>query len=601
MGDYHSTSNRDSQDSHSYDSGFEHDLNEAIQLSLQDYRNDTCSHSQNTGSTYVNFNTDGTYFISDAVPKGPNDLFNPNHILENLFMLFKIRGKVTNGSESSSSKFPGSQSWSSETEHTEASLYYAIGRDHLNDILNTLFGKDQYRSVENYEIESWCHHGFANHSEGILFWGLLQSRSGPCGVLASVQSYMIRSILFNYSFYGELSFMLQNKSAEEVLMALNDMFFNYISMKIPEFPRGDCINLHPFLEFLYTIPLVESLCNILYNVAPKSVYNIILYDKLKDNYDPFDSLLLESTYTYRTFDNINSVANYLFNNLDKVTGKLGVISFVVSVVCTRTLEKVKDDMDDPSHPLIGPYGHCSQELVNLLLHGRAVSNVFNGDKVIDDNSSASLTLKGIGFQNTLGFLTDLEAMRLYKVGSFYKNPLVPIWVISSHNHYSVLFGLDGSACSLSQSDMIEQNLTEAWSKIDTQDNKYIEVNSLGSLLGMLGIRNLLRDAMNSIEIVSGLVLWTNMLAWYSSVVAERTQTKSGVSNTLTLFHYDGNEKKTPLHKVTVENDHVFVADPFNGVDANIVGTVDDSYTNIGRIVWTRWPRTSVKCSVVPTD
>ncbi|UKK02956.2 hypothetical protein MACK_003057 [Theileria orientalis] len=590
MGDYHPSNNTDSQDSYSHNSSFENDLNEAIQLSLQDYRNDSCSYSQNTGSTYVNFNTNGTYFISDVISKGPNDLFNPNHILENLLFFFKSRSNITNGSESSSSRGPNPQSGSVNTEQTQVSSYDNISKGHLNDILNTLFGKDQYRSVEKYEIESWCQHGFVNHTDGILFWGLLQSRSGPCGVLAAIQSYMIRSLIFNYSFYGELSFLLQNTSAEEVLTALNDMYFNYISMKMPEFPR----------DYLYTIPLIEALCNILYNVAPNSVYNVILYDKLKDNYDPIDSLL-ESSYTYRTFDNINSVANYFVNNLDKLTGQLGVISLVLSVICTRTLDKVKDDMDDPTQPLIGAYGHCSQELVNLLLHGRAVSNVFNGDKVIEDNSSVSMTLKGIGSQNTLGFLTDLEAMRLYKVGSFYKNPLVPIWVVSSSNHYTVLFGLDGSACSLSQSDMIEQNLTEAWSKIDTQDNKYIEVNSLGTLLDMLGIRNLLRDAMNSIEIVSGLVLWSNMLAWYSSVVTERTQTESGVSNILTLFHYDGKEKKTPLHKVTVENDNVFVPDPFNGIDANIVGTVDDSFKNIGKIVWTRWPRTHVKCSVVPTD
>ncbi|UKJ89970.2 hypothetical protein MACJ_003227 [Theileria orientalis] len=587
MGDYHSSYNTDSQNSYSYENSFDNDLNEAIQLSLQDYRNDSCSYSQNTGSSYVNFNTNGTYFISDVIPKGPNDLFNPNQILETVLFFFKTRSSIiTNGSESSRSKGPETLN----TEHTQVSSHDSITRDHLNDIIDILFGKGKYRYVEKHEIESWCQHGFANHTDGILFWGLIQSRSNTCGVLAAIQSYMIRSIVFNYSFYGELSFLLQKKSPEEVLKELNDMFFNYISMKMPEFPR----------EFLYTIPLIESLCNILYNVAPNSVYNVLLYNKLKDNHDPIDSLL-ESTYTYRTFDNINSVANYFVNNLDKLTGQLGVISIVLSVILTRTLDKVKDDMDDTTHPLIGAYGHCSQEMVNLLLHGRAVSNVFNGDKVIEENSSVSVTLKGIDSQNTLGFLTELEAMRLYKVGSFYKNPLVPIWVVSSSHHYTVLFGLDGSACSLSQSDKIEQNLTEAWSKIDTQDNKYIEVNSLGTLLDMLGIRNLLRDAMNSIEIVSGLVLWSNMLAWYTAVVAERTQSERGVSNIVTIFHYDGKDQKTPLHKVTVENDNVFVADPFNGIDANIVGTVDDHFKNIGKIVWTRWPRTNVKCSVVPTQ
>lgn len=96
--------------------------------------------------------------------------------------------------------------------------------------------------------------------------------------------------------------------------------------------------------------------------------------------------------------------------------------------------------------------------MNLFLHGKAVSNVFNGDKLFEGDSSQSMVLKGIISQNTLGFLTDLEAMRLYKVGSFYKNPLVPIWVVCSSNHYTVLFGLDGTACFFSRLEMVEQVL-----------------------------------------------------------------------------------------------------------------------------------------------
>lgn len=37
-------------------------------------------------------------------------------------------------------------------------------------------------------------------------------------------------------------------------------------------------------------------------------------------------------------------------------------------------------MDDPTAPLIAIYGHSSQELVNLLLAGTAVTNVFDGDR-----------------------------------------------------------------------------------------------------------------------------------------------------------------------------------------------------------------------------
>lgn len=41
-------------------------------------------------------------------------------------------------------------------------------------------------------------------------------------------------------------------------------------------------------------------------------------------------------------------------------------------------------MDSKENPLIGNHGHCTQEFVNMLLTGQAVSNVFDGFKMLDD-------------------------------------------------------------------------------------------------------------------------------------------------------------------------------------------------------------------------
>ena len=48
-----------------------------------------------------------------------------------------------------------------------------------------------------------------------------------------------------------------------------------------------------------------------------------------------------------------------------------------------------DDMDIESSPLIGAHGYCSQEMVNLLLTGQAVSNTFDGQIVLEDSGSIS--------------------------------------------------------------------------------------------------------------------------------------------------------------------------------------------------------------------
>ena len=42
-------------------------------------------------------------------------------------------------------------------------------------------------------------------------------------------------------------------------------------------------------------------------------------------------------------------------------------------------------MDGEDTPLIGAHGYCSQEMVNLLLTGRAVSNTFDGSIKLSEN------------------------------------------------------------------------------------------------------------------------------------------------------------------------------------------------------------------------
>lgn len=59
-------------------------------------------------------------------------------------------------------------------------------------------------------------------------------------------------------------------------------------------------------------------------------------------------------------------------------------------VMTKGIEQVWSDMDMPDNPLIGHHGHCTQELVNLFITGRATSNIFDGVTKLDD-----LSLKGI--------------------------------------------------------------------------------------------------------------------------------------------------------------------------------------------------------------
>lgn len=117
--------------------------------------------------------------------------------------------------------------------------------------------------------------------------------------------------------------------------------------------------------------------------------------------------------------------------------------------------RIVEDMDFDS-PLIGQHGYCSQELVNLLLHGKCISNVFDNEVNLDEK-----ILHGIKAQSDIGFLSLFEhygsceviiinkqmprvlTFNLtnynFQVGKFMKNPKFPIWIVCSESHFSVLF------------------------------------------------------------------------------------------------------------------------------------------------------------------
>jgi hypothetical protein len=69
----------------------------------------------------------------------------------------------------------------------------------------------------------------------------------------------------------------------------------------------------------------------------------------------------------------------------------GVVLLVYSVLLTKGLTSIISDMDIQDNALLTEHGYASQELINIMLIGKASSNVFNGEKDMGDN----FILKGI--------------------------------------------------------------------------------------------------------------------------------------------------------------------------------------------------------------
>lgn len=123
-----------------------------------------------------------------------------------------------------------------------------------------------------------------------------------------------------------------------------------------------------------------------------------------------------------------------------------------------------------------------QEIVNLLLCGEAVANVFDGRMDL----GGGMFLKGVPSSVEVGFLTLLESLNFCKVGQHLKCPKWPIWVVGSESHYTVLFALDTRVQEENEFEERESLIRRAF---DAQDQ-----SGGGGFISVEGFNQVLRDA-----------------------------------------------------------------------------------------------------------
>ncbi|GFE53495.1 FAM188A, putative [Babesia ovis] len=481
----------------------------------------------------------------------------------------------------------------SEVDPYKSKTRNSLSRNILTDLMELLFGSQETRKVSLENIRSWCRQGFSFQTDPHLFWGLKQNYMGPCGVLASVQAYMLQCILFHNYIYGSLAMLQSRESDQTVIMQLREVYINYIRLQHPDFPEDQ----------LHVVFLVDALCAVLYNCTPKSSYNLILFEPLRNQNmaNPIHSITYESNYEYAEFETISQVATHMLKNINLLMGEMGVISFMLSVLATRGIDSIHGDMDDPSMPLIGLYGHCSQELVNLILQGKAVSNIFDGEKSLPGGDEhSSYKLRGITAQGTVGFLTEREASRHCQVGSYYKHPKFPVWVSGSFSHYTVIFGVNKSCCIRTENEVRTEAALNIWSCLDTDDNKFIPIDALPRLLEMLGMSEYYNEAKMNLQTDTHLILQSGFMQWYLGLTVGRGDTAT--MRDVTLFHYNGQNPQTPLKQLSISKADDLELESlrtekgvtdYYGVDSSIVGFAEDSGIDMAKTIWTRWPKTKV--------
>ena len=91
------------------------------------------------------------------------------------------------------------------------------------------------------------------------------------------------------------------------------------------------------------------------------------------------------------FDNKESLSNFLVENVGKYKSEASCIYFLYSLVLSKGLKAVLSDMDEGMGTLIGSHGYCTQEMVNLILTGKSVSNVFDGTMELGTDASEAVS------------------------------------------------------------------------------------------------------------------------------------------------------------------------------------------------------------------
>uniref|UniRef100_A0A8C7Q038 Ubiquitin carboxyl-terminal hydrolase MINDY n=1 Tax=Oncorhynchus mykiss TaxID=8022 RepID=A0A8C7Q038_ONCMY len=255
-------------------------------------------------------------------------------------------------------------------------------------------------------------------------------------------------------------------------------------------------------------------------------------------------------------------------------GRCGVLLFLYSVILTKRIENIRNEIEDTTEPLIDPvYGHGSQSLVNLLVTGHAVSNVWDGDR-----ECSGMKLHGIHNQAAVGFLTLMESLRYCKVGAFLKSPKFPIWILGSETHLSVFFAKE--MCLVAPESPSEQ-ARRVFQTFDPEDNGFIPDCLLEEVMKALDLVSepeyyvsLMKSKLDPEGL--GIVLLAPFLLEFFP------DQDTGIPDSFPVYHYNGLKQSNHNERVEYVQGSALVL----GFEDPMVRTDD---TPVKRCLQTKWP------------
>ncbi|XP_075158494.1 ubiquitin carboxyl-terminal hydrolase MINDY-3 homolog [Haematobia irritans] len=313
---------------------------------------------------------------------------------------------------------------------------------------------------------------------------LVQKQGGPCAVIAPVQAYILKILIMDTPGHF-LKDLTPDKCKSLLIQALCTILSKCKaqSIRLVTLPVDKCMEAKETSGDV--INNADDVCDDADNMnrvaaTPSDADigdDISLTTIADEEVSPEE---YHNRLNVLHFNSIEELEKYYSHNFDVLSAKYGVLLFMYTVLLTKGIDNVNSELLDTSEPLIhNTYGYGSQALINLMLTGRAVAHVWDNDQDV-----GGLKLRGIDEQSDIGFITLMEQMRYCTVGSFYKNPRNPVWVMGSETHLTVLFSNEKRLVSPETPSEIARRVFKSY---DPDGNNFIPTPVLQDVLAALDL------------------------------------------------------------------------------------------------------------------
>ncbi|XP_057664124.1 ubiquitin carboxyl-terminal hydrolase MINDY-3 homolog [Diorhabda carinulata] len=353
---------------------------------------------------------------------------------------------------------------------------------------------------------------FKRWSQGFYFSSseksaLEQTEGGPCAIIAPVEAFILKNLLLEY----------QDLSFREVI---NSDIQNHILVTALCEILGQCNTRKYYVVYLnsdFTEPVSQS--HLTAEAEPSNPVEHIEIDPSQ-----FHNEL--KVHCYQCLEDVNK---YYCENIAKLKAKYGILLFLYSVIASKGLERVKSESDSQDPLIDETYGYGSQSLINLMITGRATTYVWDHYEDV-----GGLKLLGIEKQSQIGFITVMEYHRYCTVGSFYKNPIHPVWVVASDTHLTVLFSDERKLVS---PETKSEQARRVFKSFDPHGNNFISSDKLQDVLKTLELVseleyvNIMKKKLDNENL--GIILLNAFMDEFFP------KEESSTPDMFTLIHYNG--------------------------------------------------------------